>query len=267
MADASVPRLELREWAERFGLVAGVTARGHGFSLGLWSAESVGQVMTRWRAFRAALQGSFPAAVLSHQVHGTEVRWHDTPADGWLLLEGIDGHATARPGLLLTVTVADCIPIYLAAPQKGAVALLHAGWRGIAAGILERGVGVLRRQAFVKSAEIVMHCGVGICGSCYEVGSEVAGALTGAATPGPVRVDLRGLLVGQARALGIEAVSVSPWCTAHAVNPSPSAVRSAQPTRSRAWFPRDPRRRNALTCVTSRRPLSTWLLTAHHAIG
>ena len=81
MADASVPRLELREWAERFGLVAGVTARGHGFSLGLWSAESVGQVMTRWRAFRAALQGSFPAAVLSHQVHGTEVRWHDTPAD------------------------------------------------------------------------------------------------------------------------------------------------------------------------------------------
>jgi len=115
----------------------------------------------------------------------------------------------------VTVTVADCIPIYLAAPQKGAVALLHAGWRGIAAGILERGVGVLRRQAFVKSAEIVMHCGVGICGSCYEVGSEVAGALTGAATPGPVRVDLRGLLVGQALALGIEAVSVSPWCTAH----------------------------------------------------
>ncbi|PYO35626.1 MAG: hypothetical protein DMD74_06640 [Gemmatimonadetes bacterium] len=46
-------------------------------------------------------------------------------------------------------------------------------------------------------------------------GSEVAGALTGAATSGPVRVDLRGLLVGQARALGIEAVSVSPWCTAH----------------------------------------------------
>ena len=215
VADASVPRLELREWAERFGFVAGVTTRGHGFSLGLWSAESVGQVMTRWRAFRAALQGSFPAAVLSHQVHGTEVRWHDTPADGWLLLEGIDGHATARPGLLLTVTVADCIPIYLAAPQKGAVALLHAGWRGTAAGILERGVGVLRRQAIVKSADIVMHCGVGICGGCYEVGSEVAGALTGAATSGPVRVDLRGLLVGQARALGIEAVSVSPWCTAH----------------------------------------------------
>ncbi len=215
VGDGAVPRLELREWAERFGLVAGVTTRGHGFSLGLWSAESVGQVMTRWRAFRAALQRPFPAVVLSHQVHGTEVRWHDTPADGWLMLEGVDGHATARPGLLLTVTLADCIPIYLAAPQKGAVALLHAGWRGTAAGILERGVGVLRRQAFVKSSDIVMHCGVGICGTCYEVGSEVAGALIGAGTPGPVRVDLRGLLVRQAQALGIEAVTVSPWCTAH----------------------------------------------------
>ena len=215
VADASVPRLELREWAERYRVVAGVTTRGHGFSLGLWSAESVGQVMTRWRAFRAALERPFPVVVLSHQVHGTEVRWHDAPADGWLILDGVDGHATARPGVLLTVTVADCIPIYLAAPQKGAVALLHAGWRGIAAGILERGVGVLRRQAFVKSSDIVMHCGVGICGSCYEVGSEVAGVLSGTGAPGPVHVDLRGLLVRQAQDLGIEAVTVSPWCTAH----------------------------------------------------
>ncbi len=168
VADASVPRLELREWAERFGLVAGITTRGHGFSLGLWSAESVGQVMTRWRAFRA--------------VH---------------------------------VTVADCIPIYLAVPQKGAIALLHAGWRGTAAGILERGVGVLRRQGFAKAADIVMHCGVGICGRCYEVGSEVAGALTGAAASASAQVDLRELLVHQAQQLGIGAVTVSPWCTAH----------------------------------------------------
>ncbi len=215
VADASVPRLELREWAERFGLVAGITTRGHGFSLGLWSAESVGQVMTRWRAFRAVQQGPFPSVILSHQVHGTEVRWHEAPIDGWLILEGVDGHATARRGVLLTVTVADCIPIYLAVPQKGAIALLHAGWRGTAAGILERGVGVLRRQGFAKAADIVMHCGVGICGRCYEVGSEVAGALTGAAASASAQVDLRELLVHQAQQLGIGAVTVSPWCTAH----------------------------------------------------
>src|SRR6266513_5697453 len=107
VGDSAVPRMELREWADRYGLVAGITSRGHGFSLGLWSAESVGQVMTRWRAFRAAQKQSFPAVILSHQVHGTEVRWHDAPNDGWLILDGVDGHATGRRGVLLTVTVAD----------------------------------------------------------------------------------------------------------------------------------------------------------------
>ena len=213
--DAAVPRLELSEWAARYGIVAGITTRAGGFSLGLWSEESTGQVMTRWRAFRAAQQRSFPAVVLSHQVHGTEVRWHDAPTDGWLILDGVDGHATGRRGVLLTVTVADCIPIYLAVPEKGAIALLHAGWRGTAAGILERGVGVLRRQAFVKATDIVMHCGVGICGRCYEVGSEVAGVLMGATATAPMQVDLRALLVRQAQDLGIGAVTVSPWCTAH----------------------------------------------------
>ena len=56
--DASVPRLELREWADRFGLTAGITTRHHGFALGLWSDDNVGQVMTRWRAFHATVATS-----------------------------------------------------------------------------------------------------------------------------------------------------------------------------------------------------------------
>lgn len=215
LPDPAVPRMELTEWADRFGLRAGITSRGHGFSLGLWSEDSVGQVMTRWRAFRAAVRAGFPSQVLSHQVHGSEVRWHEGRGDGWLILDGVDGHATTSPGLLLTVTVADCIPIYLAVPGKGAVALLHAGWRGTATRILERGVEVLKGHAFASSGDIVMHCGVGICGSCYEVGSEVAERLTGAPTSGPVRVDLRALLAAQAAELGIGEITVSPWCTAH----------------------------------------------------
>jgi hypothetical protein len=61
MGDAAVPRLELSEWAERYGLVAGITLRP--MSLGLWSDEQVGQVMGRWRAFRAAFAAPFPAVV------------------------------------------------------------------------------------------------------------------------------------------------------------------------------------------------------------
>ena len=238
VADAAVPRMALAEWSERYGVVAGITTRGRGFSLGLWSEENVGQVMSRWRALRAAFRPAFPTVVLSHQIHGTRVQWHRQGQEGWLILDGVDGHATGTPGVLLTVTVADCVPIYLVVPKKRVVALLHAGWRGTAGGMLEHGVALLRREAFVTAQEIVMHCGVGICGACYEVGSEVLERLTpdrrsgvdraeaGLGTPGQRpgvsraagtsgHVDLREVLVRQAAELGVTEVSVSPWCSAH----------------------------------------------------
>ena len=212
--DAAVPRLELSEWAERYGLVAGITLRP--MSLGLWSDEPVGQVMGSWRAFCAAFAAPFPAVVLSHQVHGNAVRWHEALPEGWLILDGLDAHATGERGVLLTVTVADCIPVYLTVPEKGAIALVHAGWRGTVAGVLARSVELLKWRGFAKTSEIVMHCGVGICGDCYEVGSEVATQFDIAPPPGagPVRLDLRAVLVQQARELGIEQVSISPWCSA-----------------------------------------------------
>jgi YfiH family protein len=215
IGDSAVPRMELAEWASRYGLVAGITTRGHGFSLGLWSEENVGQVMSRWRAVGAAVRPRFPGVILAHQVHGTTVRWHPAASDGWLIVDGVDGHATGARGLLLTVTVADCIPVYLAAPQKQVVALLHAGWRGTAGGILERGVELVKRLAFVRSGDIVMHCGVGICGDCYEVGSEVLGQFSGRAETGPGHVDLRAALAQQGQALGLGGITLSPWCSAH----------------------------------------------------
>jgi purine-nucleoside/S-methyl-5'-thioadenosine phosphorylase / adenosine deaminase len=215
IADAAVPRMELREWADRYGVVAGITTRGRGFSLGLWSEENVGQVMSRWRAVTAALRARFPTVILAHQIHGSVVQWHAGASAGWLILDGVDGHATGTPGLLLTVTVADCIPVYLAVPHKQVVGLLHAGWRGTAARILERGVEVLKRAAFARSADIVMHCGVGICGQCYEVGSEVLTQFTGRTEQAAGHLDLRTVLAQQGQALGLGDISVSPWCSAH----------------------------------------------------
>jgi len=215
ISDSAVPRMELSEWASRYGLVAGITTRGHGFSLGLWSEENVGQVMSRWRAVSAAVRPRFPGVILAHQVHGTTVLWHPAGSDGWLIVDGVDGHATGTRGLLLTVTVADCIPVYLAAPQKQVVALLHAGWRGTAGGILERGVELVKRFGLVRSADIVMHCGVGICGDCYEVGSEVLSQFSDRAATKPGHVDLRAALAQQGQALGVGAITLSPWCSAH----------------------------------------------------
>jgi len=212
-----VPRFELAEWKAESGLVAGITGRGsdpgRGFDLGLWSDAPIGDTMRRWQAFRQSYS-DFDSVVLGQQVHGAEVMTAG-PGRGWTLVEGIDGWVTTTPGVLLTVTVADCIPVYLAAPRRG-VALLHAGWRGTAAGILGRGVERLCAVAGAEPSDLAMHCGVAICGNCYEVGSEVMHAC-GLPAPGsgPWHLDLRDRLAAQAEALGITRVSGSSWCSSH----------------------------------------------------
>jgi YfiH family protein len=156
----------------------------------------------------------FDAVVLGNQVHGTVVEQVDA-GRGWIQIEGVDGWVTTARGILLTVTIADCIPVYLAVPGRG-VALLHAGWRGTAGGIL--GVGLERLLAATGSAasDVLLHCGVGICGPCYEVGSEVMlGCGLPAEGAGPWHLDLREHLARCAEALGVGRVSVSGWCSAH----------------------------------------------------
>jgi purine-nucleoside/S-methyl-5'-thioadenosine phosphorylase / adenosine deaminase len=212
-----VPRLEVPGWRERYGVVAGITARGDGspgFDLGLWSAQPVAEVMRRWAAFRAA-EPRFSAVCLGNQVHRTEVAWHERGL-GWTILDGIDGHGTDARGILLTVTVADCVPVYLVDPARQAVALLHAGWRGASGRILERGIRLLAGHAGSAASDIIMHCGVSICGKCYEVDSQVFEAF-GLQVPdgGKGILDLRAQLARQAATLGIGEVTSSPWCTAH----------------------------------------------------
>jgi polyphenol oxidase len=212
-----IPRFEIPGWQNQYGVVAGVTGRGsdpgHGFDLGLWSTEPVGEVMTRWLTFRRQLP-EFHAVALGNQVHGVEVMSLDS-GRGWIQIEGIDGWVTAAPGILLTVTIADCIPVYLIAPTRG-VALLHAGWRGTAGGILRRGVELLRSVTGCPPDDVIMHCGVGICGTCYEVGSEVMeGCGLQVDGSGPWHIDLRDQLLHQARKLGVSEVTTSGWCSAH----------------------------------------------------
>jgi YfiH family protein len=214
-----VPRLEVPGWRERFGVVAGSTGRGgrehggRGFDLGLSTNAPVGETMSRWRAFRGAEPG-FELVVLGYQVHGAEVMEVGS-GQGWLQVDGVDGWVTRAPGTLLTITVADCIPVYLVVPGRG-VALLHAGWRGTAAGILERGVTRLTTLTSTTMSDVVMHCGIGVCGDCYEVGSEVlAGVGRPVEGPGPWHLDLRECLVERAEALGLREVTQSSWCTAH----------------------------------------------------
>lgn len=216
-----VPRYELLGWRERFGVTAGITGRGEAgtpqgpFNLGLFTDDGAAAVMRRWESFQRAIGPAFPGAVVSRQCHGSLVATHHAPITGCLIRHGYDGHLTDHPGTLLIVTVADCIPVYLVAPMAGTLALLHAGWRGTAAGILEAGLARLGETASCGADEIVMHLGIGICGQCYEVGPEVPAALHLAAGDSQ-RVDLRGVLAERAWRVGVREITTSDWCTRHA---------------------------------------------------
>ncbi len=175
------------EWREAFPwLVQGSTGRGEDadpFDLALFGeASPAGAVSRRWEAL---LRGTgFTRAVHARQVHGAAVRVHGRGAPGLLVTEPCDGHATRDADVLMAVTTADCVPVSVVDPKRRAAALLHAGWRGAAAGILERGVAVLAERAASRAADLHVHLGPSICGRCYEVGPEVFEALGPAPSDG-----------------------------------------------------------------------------------
>lgn len=204
-------------WSARFDwLVQGTTGRGapDDFDLRLSGATPASTALGRWRRLRESL--GMPRIVHAGQVHGARVLRHPTgePA-GLFLAEAADGHATRADGVLLTVTVADCIPISLVDPTRRALALLHGGWRGVAAGIIEEGVATLHELAGTSPEDLFLHLGPAICGACYEVGPEVYTALRCEAPPENRPIDLRAIAADRAAALGIapERISISAHCT------------------------------------------------------
>jgi YfiH family protein len=220
LAPGEVPLWRQAEWIERFPwVVQGTTGRGDSaepFDLGLFGEQPVGAAIGRWRRLRQAT--GMPAAIHARQVHGAEVRRHAAAHfEGLLVAEGYDGHVTAVPGLLLAVSVADCVPVFLLEERSRCVALVHAGWRGVAAGIVERAVDCLAGNLPPGEARIWLHAGPAICGECYEVGPEVHRAVVPGTPPpaGAAPVDLRASIRERALRRGVadERISLSAHCT------------------------------------------------------
>lgn len=204
-----VPWYPVPGWDRFPWVIHGTTGAGSDADLGLWGPSPAGEVLARWDRLQTALGA--PGAVHCRQVHGATVRHHDATTFGLLLTSGYDGHTTERSGTLLTVSVADCVPVFLLDPERRRVGLLHAGWRGTARGIVEAGLAGLGSQP----ESLYAHLGPAICGRCYEVGEEVHEAL-GLRTPrGPTPVDLRAVQARRLVDAGVPAaqVTVSGHCT------------------------------------------------------
>jgi polyphenol oxidase len=108
-------------------------------------------------------------------LHGRQVHGADVVRDGAGDVADADGQATARPGVATAVLTADCLPVALATP--GAVAMVHAGWKGLACGVLEEGVRAVRELDGRDDGPLVAAIGPAARGCCYEVGDEVREAL------------------------------------------------------------------------------------------
>jgi polyphenol oxidase len=215
-ADGEIPLWRHPEWEEELPwLMQGTTGRGAdgSFDLGLAGTSPVGAALDAWLALRETL-GCRGVAV-SRQLHGARVALHGAAAQGLLVMRGYDGHLSSAPGLAVAVTVADCVPVTLVDTQRRRVAVLHAGWRGTAAGILEEGMSRLVEDG--ETAQLRAHLGPAICGSCYEVGPEVHAAVNPERPPpaGRRAIDLRSAQASRLERLGIpaERVTVSSWCT------------------------------------------------------
>ncbi len=117
-------------------------------------------------------------AVWLEQVHGIEV----ADLDAWDGTRALcaDAALCSRPGVAAAVLVADCLPVLLAAPQGRAVAAAHAGWRGLAAGVLERSADALAGRAGCHGADLQAWLGPAIGPAHFEVGEEVRAAFVAA---------------------------------------------------------------------------------------
>jgi YfiH family protein len=166
--------------AELPGATAAFTTRVGGVSeaafaslnLGRLTGDEPERVDENRRRATAALSVDRESVLIGRQVHETRVVRREAAPDlnpftqPALNADEADGQATSTPGLAPLVFVADCLPVALWGPHG--VAMLHCGWRGLAGGIVERGVGEIGATAAAIGP------GIGRC--CFEVGEEVLDA-------------------------------------------------------------------------------------------
>jgi YfiH family protein len=188
-------------------------------NLGILTGDEPARVKRNRETLAGVLERDPSAVAMGWQVHGADVQVHHappvpgrqgfgSPGDD---LARVDAQATDSPAVTPLVLVADCVPLALAAP--GAVAMVHCGWRGVAAGLVERAVAALGRLAGEGPVSAAIGPAIGRC--CYEVGPEVSEVFTrnGHADALDGRMlDLPHVVRCELEALGVAGVAVARIC-------------------------------------------------------
>jgi YfiH family protein len=185
-------------------------------NLGLLTDDADANAIENRRRLAAALDFPPDRVAYARQVHGcdlatvppsfrgsfSDIESGEEPRDG---MTEADGQVVADPGIAALVFTADCLPVAVRGP--GGVAMLHCGWRGLAAGIVAKGAEA------VGATSAAIGPGVGPC--CYEVGDEVLGAFSdlGDGIAAGRMLDLTEVARRLLRAAGVERVEAAELCT------------------------------------------------------
>ena len=208
------------DWQADDRVVAGCTTRTGGISSGRYASLNLGahvgddSVSVTENRRRMIDRCALPAEpVWLEQVHGTTVLVE--PGRG----EQADAAVTRQPGVVCTVMVADCLPVLLTASDGTEVGAVHAGWRGLAAGVIEKTIDVFAAEP----ADVLAWLGPAISQDAFEVGSEVrqafvdhdarASAAFDENERGRWQADLYGLARQRLGDAGVTEISGGGFCT------------------------------------------------------
>lgn len=153
---------------------------------------------------------------IQHERHGTRIAVIDHPRQD---CGEADGMFTDRPGLLLGIATADCVPVLLARMDGRQVAALHVGWRGALAGIVQRFADLLRERGDEPGN---WHAALGPAAAacCYEVSEEIVEQFSERhalplirVAPRPRRLNLSGIVHAQLSRAGLQSISACSECT------------------------------------------------------
>ena len=223
--------IQLLQWGAPQQIKTMITNRHGGFSqppfnglnLGLHVGDDPATVQKNRDALKAVLPNE---PIWLNQVHGTQVVDADEHESG---VPSADASVTTTPGRILAIMTADCLPVLLASSDGKVVGAAHAGWRGLAAGVIEQTVALMRAKQSngenaQAQAEILAYLGPAIGPHAFEVGSEVrdifmaqnpesAACFEQLQEKGKYLADIYGLACLRLNALGIEHIEGGGECT------------------------------------------------------
>jgi YfiH family protein len=217
--------VEIPAIASRFpGLIMGQSGRSGGISsepytslnLGLHTDDDPEAVSENRNRFFRTFGVEAGEVAGGYQVHGADIKLVGQPGQ----YDGHDAFVTITPGVILTVTVADCVPVLIYDPIQKAVAAIHAGWRGTVNGIVGKTLSFLSDAFGTDPSDCIAYVGTCISFSHFEVDENVADKFSPdfkrkSNFSGKYFVDLKGANYDQLLKGGIvkDRTEISPYCT------------------------------------------------------